>query len=105
VHFPVDTWFTGSLVLQYLHPCALCHLQTNHQFESIKLPPRYESVVVAAPAGAPGKAAQKQVVTTADVAEASQQLPLVATVNQDTFTVNLDKVLYVVFGFWRLHRA
>jgi DNA polymerase III alpha subunit (gram-positive type) len=40
---------------------------------------------------------QKQVVANDGVEETSQVLPVVATVVQDTSTVDLNKVLYVVF--------
>jgi DNA polymerase III epsilon subunit-like protein len=50
-----------------------------------------------APAQAPHKAARKQVVANDGVEETSQGPPVVATVVWDTSTVDLNKVLYVVF--------
>jgi Exonuclease len=51
----------------------------------------------AGPAAAPRKAARKQVVQPDAVEEAPQQPPLDAPVVENTPTVDLDKVLYVVF--------
>jgi DNA polymerase III epsilon subunit-like protein len=49
------------------------------------------------PAAAPRKAARKRVVQEDGVAEAPQELPLGATVVQDTSKIDIDKALYVVF--------
>jgi DNA polymerase III epsilon subunit-like protein len=49
------------------------------------------------PGASPRKAARKQVVEANGAVEAPQEPPLVATVVQDASTLDLDKVLYVVF--------
>jgi DNA polymerase III epsilon subunit-like protein len=84
-----------------------CHLQTNHQFESVKLPSRNKSVVVVVEKQLPSrpcallqhriKQRKNRVVRAEGVVEASQEPPLGAAVVQDFSTSNMDKVLYVVF--------
>jgi hypothetical protein len=64
----------------------------------------------AGPGAALCKAAQKQVVKADGFVEAPQEPPLVATVAQDAFTLDWDKVLYVVFDLqttgrsWQQHK-